>query len=144
MPLRRTAYRWQVSFDDPLMAQEVYDDVLDVITRWCQLKPTKFSDGWVRGAALGVLEVGILCTARDQWQAHANAMKFAKGLAVNARVSVRQLYDPDPATLDPHKHRGRWAILAPKYQEMSDGTSAASGDSGEPVRSVDSADITRG
>lgn len=102
MPIgRKTAFRWTILYDDPLMASEVEERVREVVANWMRLYPKKYSKGWVTGGALGVLQVGVVIWARDQWTAQAESKRFAVALAMRAKVRATELRNPEPARL-PH------------------------------------------
>jgi hypothetical protein len=99
MAQRRTAYRWTIRHEDPLMAGMIVDGVEEIVRRWIELYPNIFSDGWVAGDALGILQVGIVVTRRDRWECQRQARNFARALAVRARVRMVEVINPEPANL---------------------------------------------
>jgi len=118
---RRTAYRWTITYDDPLMATVVVERVRGALQRWQDLKPKIYSDGWLGGHELGLLQLGLVVTGRDRWQCSKSAREFARALAITAHVTMVEVINPEPANLPSHDHRGRKRFLAPKYQEATDG-----------------------
>jgi hypothetical protein len=115
MAKRRIAYTWTVHYNDPLMAYAVQERIDQGIRTWMMMHPQKYSNGWMGGSDLGLLQVGMTVTGRDQWWAHRLAMEFAVALAVKAKVRLSVVADPDPATLTPHPFRGRRAREGAKY-----------------------------
>lgn len=105
---RRTAFRWTIHFEDPLMASEVEERVADVLATWQELYPKIYSDGWMAGSALGVIQVGLVVFRRDRWDCDRAARKFAGALAIRARVRVQELWRPEQANLPPHNHHSRF------------------------------------
>jgi len=98
---RRTAFRWTIRYDDPLMAAEVADRVAEVIATWQQLYPKIYSDGWMTGSALGIIQVGMVVFRRDRWECDRAARRFAGALALRAKVRVQEVWRPDQDNL-PH------------------------------------------
>lgn len=98
-------------YDDPLMASEVEGRVREVLEMWMKLYPKIYSDGWMTGLPLGVLQVGIVVTRRDQWMAGIAARRFARALALRARVHAKEVRLPDQDTLPPHTNRGHKAAF---------------------------------
>lgn len=121
MTLRRTAFRWTVHFNDPLMTGEVAGRLREVIDRWQQLYPKAYSDGWLTGEALGVIQVGIVITKNDRWMATRESRRFAAALAARSKVAVRVLGIPDEDNLPPHTNRGFKARLAALNEVSVDG-----------------------
>lgn len=101
----RTRYHWNLRYDDPLMAPEVFDSVLRVMRIWQRRWPNRYDGGLAEGSALGLLNVSMVCMGHDQWWAHQWSTRFARALAVSSRVRVEQVVDPAPADL--HETRVR-------------------------------------
>jgi hypothetical protein len=99
--LNRTAvaYRWLIRYEDPLMASMVQDEVLKTITMWMARWPKRYSNGWVRGSALGVLEVGIACHGSDKWAAQTHVRRFMVALKVSSKASFEELNHPETSSL---------------------------------------------
>lgn len=104
----RRRFFLQVDFDDPLALEEVYEHVARVCEFWSQRRG--FRDISNSGRAFGFLQVQVVIKARDQWEVHRQAMRFARALAAGARVRVSQFKEPVIEKLAPHTNRGAAAV----------------------------------
>lgn len=131
----RRKYTFQVRFDDPLMLSEVQTMVKRTVDFWNTRKG--FEGASVTGTAFGMMQVTVTIQARDQWDVHRRAMRFARAFSAAGRIKVTQHWEPVPEKLV-HPLTGRKRIKPDDLHENL----AASGDGNtlpraKPWHSVD-------
>jgi hypothetical protein len=102
-------FTWHVAEPDQDRLLVLADQVRDTLAAAVADTPQFFSDPWVGGAAVGVLQFRVTIHDRDQWWVGRRARLLVEQLRQRTDVQLDMVTE-EQVKLPPHMVRGKWRL----------------------------------